>query len=39
MGNYNLVMMIALIMVVMVLIISLFLDIMTRVLDPRVKFN
>ena len=39
MGNYNLVMMIALIMVIMVLIISLFLDIMTRVLDPRVKFN
>ena len=39
MGNYNMVMMIALIMVVMVLIISLFLDIMTRVLDPRVKFN
>ena len=39
MGNYNLVMMIALIMVVMVLVISLFLDIMTRVLDPRVKFN
>lgn len=37
--NYPLVMMIALIMVVMVLIISLFLDIMTRVLDPRVKFN
>ena len=37
--NYPLVMMIALIMVVMVLVISLFLDIMTRVLDPRVKFN
>lgn len=37
--NYPLVMMIALIMVVMVLIISLLLDIMTRVLDPRVKFN
>ena len=37
--NYPLVMMIALIMVVMVLISSLFLDIMTRVLDPRVKFN
>ena len=39
MGNYNLVMMIALIMVILVLIISLFLDIMARVLDPRVKFN
>lgn len=39
MGNYPLVMMIALIMVIMVLIISLFLDIMTRILDPRVKFN
>ena len=37
--HYPLVMMIALIMVVMVLVISLFLDIMTRVLDPRVKFN
>ena len=39
MGNYNLVMMIALIMVILVLVISLFLDIMARVLDPRVKFN
>ena len=39
MGNYNLVMMIALIMVILVLIISLLLDIMARVLDPRVKFN
>ena len=38
-GNYPLILMIALIMVIMVLIISLFLDIMTRVLDPRVKFN
>ena len=39
MGNYPLVMMIALIMVILVLVISLFLDIMARVLDPRVKFN
>ena len=31
--------MIALIMVVMVMVISLLLDILTRVLDPRVKFN
>ncbi len=38
-SNYPLVMMIALIMVVMVMVISLLLDILTRVLDPRVKFN
>jgi ABC-type dipeptide/oligopeptide/nickel transport system permease component len=34
-----LVMMIALIMVLMVLVVSLILDILTRVLDPRVKLE
>lgn len=38
-SNYPLVMMIALIMVFLVMVISLVLDILTRVLDPRVKFS
>ena len=38
-SNYPLVMMIALIMVLLVLVVSLLLDILTRVLDPRVKLN
>lgn len=38
-SNYNLVMMIALIFVIMVLFASTFVDIMTAILDPRVKID
>lgn len=38
-SNYTLVMMIALIMVILVLVMSLVLDILTAILDPRVKLN